>query len=124
MPWMEILMLAIGVALVTMICGGTFPPSGAGSALRCPRIPPQVGPGASSPKMAKKRQRPFACPLKLGDGNLKNRRVPESCSRPPLGHSLPSGSPLGRCEAAQFGGLVITTIRRRAASRFPRRPIR
>ena len=30
MPWMEILMLAIGVALVTMICGGTFPPSGAG----------------------------------------------------------------------------------------------
>ena len=45
MPWMEILMLAIGVALVTMICGGTFPPSGAGSALRCPQIPPQVGRG-------------------------------------------------------------------------------
>ena len=39
MPWMEILMLAIGVALVTMICGGTFPPSGAGSALRCPESP-------------------------------------------------------------------------------------
>jgi hypothetical protein len=80
--------------------------------------PPAGRTGASSPKMAKKRQRPFVCPLKLGDGTLKNRRAPESRSRPPFEskdsaalHTDVTRATCPRAPREMFKGLLIDVAR-------------